>query len=1006
MAYEAGTAFMQVFPSFQGFVSACSDEAQKAGDVAGQIFSDTWAEVVRSGTSDTQVGPSDSSSAKQGESSGGKFADAFRLRIDAALKALPDVNINADSTAADLKIEEIRTRLETLRNLKIGVDISDTDALLAIGVLKVDLDELARKSPSIRVSVDAAAAIAELEAVKLAADDASGSGASGGGLSGLFSSMGSVGGEMGSMIPIIGLLGTALIPVGAAAVGVGLGFTGMATAAVVGVGAFGLAALPVFMSVSKAMQQITADQNAVNRATSTAQKNTAITHLNDDLKNLSPTVAGITLGVLDLKTAFMNWDAQFNPDILNVFNAAAKAVGPILDAITPLVHAGAKAMTEFFTAISQTAQQSDFKTFMSWLATQVGPAIEALQKTFDNFSGGMSKMLEHSGGLIKIVEDGMVSLSAQFEKMAESKAFQNFVDYIIQNGPAVGKFFEDTIGAVGHLITAFAPIGKTVLDALDGVALAIKGISPDVILAIAGAFGIWALAASPLTLLAGAILGVGLAVHALSTASATLTDQQIIDANKALSVLTQVGPPTPDQTGVLLRNSAALKAAYDRGLTDQQIKDAGSALTQIGPPTPTQSSALNTAKNANTNQHLADLKQWAEDTKKVVTQAYLWLFEGIGKMSGWLTAAYKDVQNWARDVPIAFGTAFHAVHDITNTVWHTIDNDVFHPIADFFTQTIPHALSVTSGAFTDGFQAIHNIVNTVWHAIDNDFVHPIEDFFTQTIPHILDAAVGFFEALPGRVNHVWSDVVNALQGAWSTVSSWVNSNVIQPVVQFFEGIPGFISHVWSDVVSGIQGAWSAISSWVSSNVIDPVVHFFTDMPSNIGNALSGLAGIIEGPFKAAEGFIGTIVGHIEGWLGDIGIHIGNTSSKIAGLQQQANAATNAINLMLPSGIPTHALGTGMGTFQGTTWVGERGPELVNFGSPVQIIPNSAINSPVPIDLSGTTANSDVVAELRGLAAILRAAPANTGAAMGVVVNRGDLRVMETLTDGLSGNRLR
>jgi len=56
---------------------------------------------------------------------------------------------------------------------------------------------------------------------------------------------------------------------------------------------------------------------------------------------------------------------------------------------------------------------------MNWLATQVGPAIEALQKTFDNFSGGMSKMLEHSGGLIKIVEDGMVSLSAQFEKMAE-----------------------------------------------------------------------------------------------------------------------------------------------------------------------------------------------------------------------------------------------------------------------------------------------------------------------------------------------------------------------------------------------------------------------------------------------------------------------------------------------------------------------------------------------------------------------------------------------------------
>jgi hypothetical protein len=39
-----------------------------------------------------------------------------------------------------------------------------------------------------------------------------------------------------------------------------------------------------------------------------------------------------------------------------------------------------------------------------------------------------------------------------------------------------------------------------------------------------------------------------------------------------------------------------------------------------------------------------------------------------------------------------------------------------------------------------------------------------------------------------------------------------------------------------------------------------------------------------------------------------------------------------------------ASGTGMGTFQGMTMVGEKGPELANFGSPVQIIPNNALNT--------------------------------------------------------------
>jgi hypothetical protein len=52
----------------------------------------------------------------------------------------------------------------------------------------------------------------------------------------------------------------------------------------------------------------------------------------------------------------------------------------------------------------------------------------------------------------------------------------------------------------------------------------------------------------------------------------------------------------------------------------------------------------------------------------------------------------------------------------------------------------------------------------------------------------------------------------------------------------------------------------------------------------------------------------------------------------------AAAASSALSGVNPF-TPGHATGTGMGTFQGWTEVGEQGPELVNFGTPVQILSN-------------------------------------------------------------------
>jgi hypothetical protein len=871
--------------------------------------------------------------------------DEFKSKLDEIGQLEETAQLRVNDGDSQATVDKLSTSLDALGAKTVtahgSVDLGDSAEKVTL--LKTDLDELDLKSVNIPVNVDTGDDIAKLAAVKLAADDASGSsgggglsgllkagedastgldavaqgaedasggGASGGGLSGLGSVLSNL--PLDLLNPVtfaLAGLSTALIPIGGLAIGAGIGLAGMATAAGAGIGAFALAALPVYTQVSTALTQISADQDAVNRATSQAQENTAVTHLNDDLKNLSPTIATVVEGVLNVKQAFTDWDAQFQPEILNVFAAALADVKPLLNDITPLVHAGASAMQSFFDSIGQVANSPAFGQFIQFLANEAPAAISTITTAVEDFGAGFANVLERGSPLIKDVENGIVDLAKGFENFSTSKTFEDFLGWVQQNGPAIVADVEKIAIAAGHLITTLAPFGLLILN-----------------------YG-------------------------------------------------------------------------------------------------------------------ADVIQFVGKFGSLVTQ-----------------------------------------------------------LANFFTETIPHAVGVMVDYFTHGFDSAYNSVMSFWHGMENDFVHPLTDFFENTIPHTVDDFVGFFTAIPGRVNHVWSDVINALHEAWSTVANWVNDNVITPVVHFFEGIPGFIAHVWSDVVtaletawnvisgwvndniiqpvvqffesipgaiahvwsdvvSAFEGAWDAISGWVSSNVIqpvvsffesipggiahvwsdvvgdiengwnvisgwvktnviDPVVNFFKGMPNDITDALSTLADVIEAPFKAAWSVIQPLISGIDALLGAVGIHIGQTVSA-------AQGAANTINAILPtsnpslSGAPHNAAGTGMGTFQGLTMVGELGPELVNFGSPVQIIPNSAItnlpnsivtglsgqssiNSLADADVarfSGQVGSGQVVYSPTYNLEVSGAIDAQTLAQLKSMLNEHDAEVIDTLATELASTRI-
>jgi TP901 family phage tail tape measure protein len=185
------------------------------------------------------------------------------------------------------------------------------------------------------------------------------------------------------------------------------------------------------------------------------------------------------------------------------------------------------------------------------------------------------------------------------------------------------------------------------------------------------------------------------------------------------------------------------------------------------------------------------------------------------------------------------------------------------------------------------WSSIRAVTNDVWHALHNDVFAPLVNFFTLTIPHALQVFVSFFTAIPGTLLNVWDDAINGLHAAWSGVANWVHSNVIQPVVNFFTAIPGTIAHVWSDVVNALHTAWSDVSNWVSSNVIQPTVQFFTGLPGKVGSVLVGFFGTAFSSLLNVGGWLeekvwSPMVSFWSGLPARIGKAVGNLLGDITG----------------------------------------------------------------------------------------------------------------------------
>lgn len=270
MAYNAGQALLQIVPSFQSVAEQIDAEAAKWGESAGTTFADSFAQAAKEGVSDA-IPNQDADATEKGESAGGKFADAFKARVDEAIRSLPDASIDLNSTGFDLQIDKIRAELEELSNQRIGIDISDDEAMAKLLELKAQLDDIAASSPSVSIRTNAAQASAEVAAFQAEVagadgalgglgDDAAGAG---GGVGALGGDAEASSGAIGALIPALAALAAALIPIAGLAGGALAAIPGILAGAGAGFGALKLG----LGGIGNALTAYSTEQNKAAKAT-------------------------------------------------------------------------------------------------------------------------------------------------------------------------------------------------------------------------------------------------------------------------------------------------------------------------------------------------------------------------------------------------------------------------------------------------------------------------------------------------------------------------------------------------------------------------------------------------------------------------------------------------------------------------------------------------------------------------------------------------------------------
>ncbi|MFE9828494.1 hypothetical protein ACFYPK_07490 [Streptomyces halstedii] len=198
---------------------------------------------------------------QQGDDTAGAFSRSLKRHLEVAFRSMPRLQVGLADVGVDAELARIRSKLESLANKRIGIDVDTGVARAEVDRLERELVRLGEQHPNVRVRADTAAARAALAAFRQEIDDVDRRDVD------VRVDVDTAGASAAIVALGIQMVATAAIPFGAViAAGLGAVVT-MAAAAGAGVGAMALVAAPAIADVTNAIQAKAAAEDEAEQAT-------------------------------------------------------------------------------------------------------------------------------------------------------------------------------------------------------------------------------------------------------------------------------------------------------------------------------------------------------------------------------------------------------------------------------------------------------------------------------------------------------------------------------------------------------------------------------------------------------------------------------------------------------------------------------------------------------------------------------------------------------------------
>lgn len=251
-------------------------------------------------------------------------------------------------------------------------------------------------------------------------------------------------------------LGPALVPIGAALAGIGIG----------GAAAFGSVALGAGTALLAVQGVKTALKDFSTEAASPSAAN--LQKLNAQMAGLAPSA----------QSAVHLIEGQLIPDFDKLRNVAAQGLFTGVDVgvrslltdlpgVTGLVASLSSELGTLAIEATHALGGPEFRGFFTYLDSSAAPILDEFGHSIGNIVVGFAGLARGFAPVTNEIGEGLDSLTARFAAFGQNEAssggFQNFIAYVEAEGPKVGQTIEVLAGSFSHILTAIAPLGSGTL---------------------------------------------------------------------------------------------------------------------------------------------------------------------------------------------------------------------------------------------------------------------------------------------------------------------------------------------------------------------------------------------------------------------------------------------------------------------------------------------------------------------------------------------------------------